>query len=120
MSRSSLADEEAIRTPTTPSDTMQISDEEDFLTLTFNCTVVMVSGKYLGPFRCDELTSVGQIRRKLREVLEGEFDWEGFELVRNQIHILKNDYTKVYELREVDTVDCFLTVVRIANTSDDG
>ena len=120
MSRSSLADEEAIRTPTTPSDAMQISDEEDFLTLKFNCTVVMLSGKCLGPFRCDELTSVGQTRHKLREVLEGEFDWEGFELVRNQIHILKNDYTKVYELREVDTVDCFLTVVRIANTSDDG
>ena len=44
MSRSSLADEEAIRTPPTPSDAMQISDEEEFLSLTFNCNVLMISG----------------------------------------------------------------------------
>ena len=119
MSRSSPDDEEVIQAPTTHSDAMQVSDEEEFLSLTFNCNVLMISGNYLGPFKCDELTSVGHIRHKLREVLEGELDWGGFELVRNT-HILKNDYTKIYELRDVDTVDCLLTVVPIANTSHDG
>ena len=114
MSRSSLADEEVIQAPTTPSDAMQVSDEEEFLVnMPFNCNVLMISGKCLGSFKCDELTSVGHIRHKLREVLEDELDWAGFELVRNT-HILKNDYTKVYELREVDTVDCLLMVVPIA------
>ena len=121
MSRSSLADEEVIQAPTTPSDAMQISDvasnsdsEEESLSLTFNCVVYMISGNFLGPFKCDERTSVGHIRHRLMEVLEGELDWGGFELVRNT-HILKNDYTKVYELRDVDTVDCLLTVVPIRN-----
>ena len=53
---------EELETPTTPTDAMYVSGSEDeILTLKFECKVVMISGRTLGPFECDEATSVGTL-----------------------------------------------------------
>ena len=126
MPRSPLAEEtaEAIHTPTTPSDPGQVSGDEEFLTLKFNCSVVMTSGNCLGTFKCNEQTSVGWIRRQLINLFEdmrskGESDWEDFALLRNE-HKLNSDNAKVYEQREVDKQECLLTIVFSSNASNDG
>ena len=125
MPRSPLTGEttEAILAPTTPTDPGQVTDEEEFLLLKFECKVVMPSGKCLGPFKCDEITSVGWIRNELIKAFEDigleRLEWEGFALMRNE-HILNSVTAKVFELREMDKNDCLLTVVFISNASNDG
>ena len=83
----------------------------------------MPSGKCLGPFKCDEITSVGWIRNELIKAFEDigleRLEWEGFALMRNE-HILNSVTAKVFELREMDKNDCLLTVVFISNASNDG
>ena len=114
---------EAILTPTTPTDPGEVTDGEEFLSLKFECKVVMPSGKCLGPFKCDEITSVGWIRNELIKAFEDigleRLEWEGFALMRNE-HILNSVTAKVFELREMDKNDCLLTVVFISNASNDG
>ena len=126
MPRSPLAEQNTreTHTPTTPTDSGQVSGDDEFLTLKFNCSVMMTSGNCLGTFKCDEQTSIGWIRRQLIKLFEdmrikGESDWDEFALLRNE-HKLNSDNAKVYEQREVDKQDCILTIVFFRNAAPAG
>ena len=61
---------EDIEAPTTPTDAMYVSGSDDeMLILNFKCKVEMMSGRILGPFECDEMTSVAWIRFKIQKNL---------------------------------------------------
>jgi len=104
---------EDIHTPTTPSDAFQVSGSEDEI-MKFDCNVVLTSGRTLGPFKCDELISVGWIRNKVRKELEdlrnkGELNIVDFHLTRDGgENIISNDHIKIYEL--VDINDAVLSI----------
>ena len=106
-----------LRTPTTPSDAGHVSDESDLLSLNFVCTVYLSSGRSLASFKCDESTEVGDIKRMVRNDLwalqsKGELSFVSFELCRLRgMSILRNNSSKLYEQRDPDNEDCFLTVV---------
>ena len=99
---------ENIEAPTTPPDAMYVSGSEDeILTVKFKCHVVMLSGRTLGPFECDEITSVGWIRNQIQQELEalhnkGELDYVDFHFMqdRGENH-LTNACTKIYELVDI-------------------
>ena len=100
---------EELEAPTTPTDAMYVSGSEDeILTLKFECKVVMISGRTLGPFECDEITSVGWMRSKIKKELEelynkGELDFVDFHLMRDDsVKCLTNDCTKIHELVNID------------------
>ena len=100
---------EELEAPTTPTDAMYVSGSEDeILTLKFECKVVMISGRTLGPFECDEVTSVGWMRSKIRKVLEklynkGELDFVDFHLMRDgSVKCLTNDYIKIHKVVNID------------------
>ena len=107
----------APHTPSTPSDAFQVSDEDDMLTMPFDCNVIMSSGESLKSFSCDELTSIGYIRNCVLKILtvkhnEGNLqEFDSFQLLRGE-WICENDYTKVYELfANLESGYCVLTVV---------
>ena len=99
-------DGDAEQTPPTPRTESELN---------FVCKVSMSSGRSLGSFKCDEMTSVGYIRRMVTDTLvdlhsKGELSFVSFELLRGA-GILRNDYSKLYEQRDADKEDCLLTVV---------
>jgi hypothetical protein len=57
------------RTPTTPTDAGHVSAEEDFFSMSFDCKVWLASGRLLGSFKCDEISSVGKIRQDVKKAL---------------------------------------------------
>ena len=114
---------EELETPTTPTDAMYVSDSDDeILTLKFECKVVMISGRTLGPFECDEATSVGWMRSKIKIELEelynkGELDFVDFHLMRDgSVRCLRNDGTKIHKLVNID--DAVLNIDKVVNIDD--
>ena len=100
---------EELEAPTTPTDAMYVSGSEDeILTLKFECKVVMISGRTLGPFECDEIISVGWMRSKIKKELEelynkGELDFVDFHLMRDgSVKCLTNDYIKIHKVVNID------------------
>ena len=113
----------SLHTPRTPSDAGHVSDEENLLNYHFDCNVIMNSGESLRSFRCDELTSIGYIRKSVLQFLTvkhnaGELqEFDSFRLLRGE-RICRNDYTKVYELfPNFESEYCFLTVVLLTGSS---
>ena len=109
----SLAD---VETPTTPTDAMNVSGSDDeMLILNFNCKVIMMSGRVLGPFECNERSSVAWIRFRIQKELEdlynkGELDCVDFHLIRpGSNKCVSNDDIKIYELVEI--TDAVLNIV---------
>ena len=104
------------RTPTTPTDAGHVSAEEDFFSMSFDCKVWLASGRLLGSFKCDEISSVGKIRQDVKKALQdliskGELHCASFALLRGD-RTLHNDYVKIYELRDASSAtDCSLTVM---------
>ena len=82
--------------------------DDEILILKFECKVVMSPGRTLGPFECDEVTSIGWMRSRIRKVLEklynkGELDFVDFHLMRDgSVKCLTNDCTKIHELVNID------------------
>ena len=68
----------------------------------------MISGRTLGPFECDEATSVGWMRSKIKIELEelynkGELDVVDFHLMRDgSVWCLTSDDIKIHELVNID------------------
>ena len=113
---------EELHTPTTPTDTGNVSEEEEFVNMHFECIVVWPSGTTLGQFKCDETTTVGWIRSQVRKVLEEVRrpntyvrTTQGFALVRGE-NILRNDSNRIYEQREPGEVDCILSIIGSSQT----
>ena len=109
----SLAD---VETPTTPTDAMNVSGSDDeMLILNFNCKVIMMSGRVLGPFECNERSTVAWIRFRIQKELEdlcnkGELDCVDFHLIRpGSNKCVSNDDIKIYELVEI--ADAVLDIV---------
>ena len=106
---------ENIEAPATPPDAMYVSGSEDgILTVKFKCHVMMLSGRTLGPFECDEITSVGWTRNQIQKELEilynkRELDCVDFHFMRDggQNHST-NACTKIFEL--VDIRDAVLSI----------
>ena len=109
-------------TPKTPSDAGEVSGEEDEVSgeddkLSFDCNVIMSSGRSLKSFKCDELTSIGYIRNNVLQILRqmenaGELqEFDSFQLLRGE-QICVSDYTRVYEVfANLENEECVLTVV---------
>ena len=105
------------RTPTTPTSSLDghVSDCERSV-FKFDCKVWLASGRLLGSFKCDEISSVGKIRQDVKKALQdliskGELHCASFALLRGD-RFLHNDYVKIYELRDASSAtDCSLTVM---------
>ena len=104
-------------TPRTPSDAFQVSGDEDELVMSFDCKVIMNSGAPLGCFECDQHTSMGYVRSRVRQIVTDmrnkgllpEFD--SFRLLRGE-QICSYDYNKIFEMFKSGD-DCVLTVVML-------
>ena len=109
---------EDIEAPTTPTDAMNVSGSDDeMLILNFNCKVRMMSGRVLGPFECNEMSSVAWMRFRIQKELEdlcnkGELDCVDFHLIRHGSNkCVSNDDIKIYELVEIE--DAVLDIVPV-------
>jgi hypothetical protein len=105
-------------TTTTHTDNGNATEEEDHLSKHFQCTVARPSGTTLCKFKCDETTTVGWIREQVRKVMEEVRrpntyvrTTEGFELIRYDSNILRDDSNRIHEQREPEEVDCMLTII---------
>ena len=107
-------------TPRTPSDAFQVSgdeDDDDELVMSFDRKVIMNSGAPLGCFECDQHTSMGYVRSRVRQIVTDmrnkgllpEFD--SFRLLRGE-QICSYDYNKIFEMFKSGD-DCVLTVVML-------
>ena len=104
-------------TPRTPSDAFQVSGDEDELVMSFDCKVIMNSGEELGCFKCDQLTSMGYVRSRVRQIVtemrnKGRLpEFDSFRLLRGE-KICSNDFIKIFTMFPNFT-DCVLTVVML-------
>ena len=96
--------------------------DDEILILKFECKVVMSPGRTLGPFECDEVTSIGWMRSRIKKVLEklynkGELDFVDFHLMRDgSVRCLRNDGTKIHKLVNID--NAVLNIDKVVNIDD--
>ena len=113
---------EDIEAPTTPPMNVSGSDDE-MLILNFNCKVIMMSGRVLGPFECNEMSSVAWMRFRIQKELEdlcnkGELDCvetvaNGFHLIRDGSNkCVSHDDIKIYELVKIEDAVMYIVPVR--------